>query len=136
MIGVWIRLFSILNVFFLVIFVVAATGFAQARVRVFVTDSQSLEGKKNSGARSQNAEIARTIGKKCPELTVTIDKEKADYILILDHEDGKSRLARDNKWVVYNKDGDIIGSGSVRSIGNAVKDTCAAISKEIKANSR
>ena len=50
--------------------------------------------------------------------------------MTLDHEGGKGLARKDNKWVVYNKDGDMIGSGSTRSLGNSVKDACEAITKE------
>jgi len=117
--------------------------FAAERVRIFVTDSQSWEtggavatsgpgggGAFSGGARPQNAEIAKTIRERCPGLTVTINRERADYILTLDHEGGKSLIRKDNKWVLYDKEGDMIDSGSTRSLGNSVKDACAALAKD------
>ena len=118
-------------------------GAAQEKVRVFLTDSQSWEVKGgagasdsvgaahfNGGARPQNAEIAKTFGERCPQLTVTINRERANYIVTLDHEGGKGPAARDNKWVAYGRDGDMIGSGSTRSLGNAIKDVCWVITKD------
>jgi hypothetical protein len=55
---------------------------------------------------------------------VTINREKADYILILEHEGGKEFFLRDNKVALFKKDGDMILSNSTRSLGNAVKDVC------------
>ena len=107
--------------------------------RVFVTDSQSWEvsgqvggvdavgGSLNGGARPQTAEIIKTFGERCPDLIVTNKREKADYVVVLDHEGGKSLVLRDNKFAVFNKDGDAIKSGSTRSLGNAVKNSCAAL---------
>jgi hypothetical protein len=116
---------------------------AREKVRVFVTDSQSWETKGSSGlsdatgggafsggARPQNAEIAKTFGERCPQLTVTINRDKANYIVTLDHEGGKHLIQKDNKWVVYNGEGDMIGSGSTRSLGNSVKDACSTIVKD------
>jgi len=123
----------------------AAILAAQEKVRVFVTDSQSWEtkgqegfagasggGRFSGGARPQNSEIAKTIKERCPMLTVTIKEDKADYILSLDHEGGKNLLQKDNKWVVYNSDGDMIDAGSTRSLGNSVKDACRAIAEDIR----
>jgi hypothetical protein len=42
--------------------------------------------------------------------------------VLLDHEGGKELISRDNKVVVFNKDGDSIMSRSTRILGNAVKD--------------
>jgi hypothetical protein len=118
-------------------------GTSQQKPRVFITDSQSWEMKSSAvfsdsggvayskgGARPQNAEIAKTFEDRCPQVMVTINQGKADYIVTLDHEGGKGLTRKDNKWVAYNKDGDMIGSGSTRSLGNSVKNACEAISKD------
>ena len=71
------------------------------RTRVFITDSQSWAvsggfvifngggGGVRGGARAQSAEIMKTFGKPCPENTVTLKQEQADFIVLLDHEGGK-----------------------------------------------
>jgi hypothetical protein len=112
----------------------------QDKVRVYITDSQSWEmgggtvigddigvGAGRGGARPQTAEIIKTFRERCPSLVVTGDKSKANYVVLLDHEGGKSMILRDNKVVVYNNEGDVIYSGSTRSLGNAVKNACSAI---------
>jgi hypothetical protein len=114
--------------------------------RVFITDSTSWElsgglaggasggsggvaGTASGGARPQTAEIMKTFGERCPRITVTINRERADYIVILEHEGGKDSFQKDNKVVVFDKDGDMIYSGSTRTLGNAVKDACGAVSR-------
>ena len=121
-----------------------ATPANDGKIRVFVTDSQSWEtrsgssagGNRNAwgahswmagGARPQTAEIIKTINQRCPEVTVTNNTEKADYVLTLDHEGGKGLLAHRNKIAVFNRDGDDIFSDSTRELGNSVKDACQAI---------
>lgn len=130
---------------------VALTMFAESRttqsnnkLRVFISDSDSWEtrgqaaggtaggngglwGNSQGGARPQTAEIMKTFSERCPGVTVTINREKADFVVLLEHEGGKDLVRRDNKFVVFNKDGDMIQSGSTRSLGNAVKDACAVI---------
>jgi len=43
---------------------------------------------------------------------------------------GKEGARKDNKVVVFEKEGDAIYSGSTRTLGNAVKDACKAIRKK------
>jgi len=114
------------------------------KTRVFVTDSQSWEmrgsgsagGNANGwgassytsgGARPQTAEIIKTLNQRCPELIVTNNLAKADFVLTLDHEGGKGYLQRHNKIAVFSRDGDDIFSGSTRELGSAVKDACQAM---------
>jgi len=109
----------------------------RARVFVPVSDSWSVGGEfaifdeggvgeVSGGARPQTAEIVKTLHDRCPTLIVTRKEERADYILVLQHEGGKF-LRKDNKFAVFNADGDAIESGSTRSLGNAVKEACAAM---------
>lgn len=111
--------------------------------RVFITDSQSWEigggtagvdgtfgGAASGGARPQTAEVIKTFGERCSQVTINNIKEKADYVVLLDHEGGKSPILRDNKLAVFNRDGDSIVSKSTRSLGNAVKDACDAINSD------
>jgi len=79
------------------------------------------------GARPQTAEIIKTFGERCPEVVINNKQEKADYVVVLDHEGGKGVVRRRNKIAVFNRDGDAIVSHSTRSLGNSVKDGCAAI---------
>ena len=113
------------------------------KARVFITDSQSWQITGNSGgtndahgshmsggARPQTAEIIKTFGERCSQVVVNNQRDKADYVVVLDHEGGKSILAHDNKVAVFNSDGDAIVSHSTRSLGNSVKDACEAIAKD------
>jgi hypothetical protein len=114
------------------------------KTRIYVSDSQSWQmtggwgaangaggGHEAGGARPQTAEIIKTFNQRCPEYTVTNNKERANYAVILDHEGGKGALARRNKIAVFNRDGDAIFSDSTRALGNSVKDACAAVTKDL-----
>ena len=114
--------------------------FAADKPRVYVTDSTSWEisgamggtdsgfaGSTKGGARPQTGEIIKTFGERCPSVVINNKKEKADYVILLDHEGGKDVFRKDNKVVVFNWDGDSILSHSTRSLGNSVKDACEAI---------
>jgi hypothetical protein len=112
---------------------------------VYVTDSESWEqsgafagadgkvaGFSSGGARPQTAELIRTFGQRCPQVIVTIKREAADYILLFDREGAKGVVRRDNKFALFRRDGDAVGSGSTRTLGNAVKDACAVLVKDWK----
>ena len=83
------------------------------------------------GARPQTAEIIKTFGERCPQVTVNNIQERADYIVLLDHEGGKSILQHKNKVAVFaHVSGDSIVSKSTLSLGGSVQDACEAISKD------
>lgn len=132
---------------------------SDGRVRIYVSDSQSWEmtggwglaghqsivgsdgtvvgsgsvkggGYTAGGARPQTAEIIKTFNQRCPEYTVTSNKDRANYAVLLDHEGGKKGAHHKNKIVLFNRDGDAIFSNSTIVLGNAVKDACAAIEKD------
>ena len=107
---------------------VAIAAAQDSKRRVFVTQSESWEQRgRNGGAAPQTAEIIKTFAATCPSVTVTNNRERADYIVQLDHEGGKGWARRDNKVAVFTKDGDLLHSGSTRTLGASVQDACKAI---------
>lgn len=135
----------------LIVFVIAA-AFAQdnggqmvkvpaEKARVYVTDSQSWEVSNGAGgtaggfgsagtggARPQTAEIIKTFGERCPEVLVNNIRQKADYIVTLEHEGGKSWVMHRNKVAVFQRvSGDSVVSKSTYSLGASVQEACNAI---------
>jgi hypothetical protein len=116
--------------------------------RVFVTDSQSWEvsaagggsvdgfgATGSGGARPQTAEIIKTFGERCNQVVINNKKEAADYIVVLDHEGGKSIVSRKNKVAVFDRrSGDLVVSHSTRSLGNSVQDACESINTHWQAH--
>jgi len=112
--------------------------------RVFITDSQSWEvagyggggpggggSTVHGGARPQTAEIIKTFGERCPQVVTNNIQQKADYIVLLDHEGGKSFVRHKNKVAVFARvSGDSIVSKSTLSLGGSVQDACEAITKD------
>jgi len=112
--------------------------------RVFITDSESWEVSSNSGgaggawgshgsggARPQTAEIVKTFGQRCPQAVTNNKVDKSDYVVVLDHEGGKSWVRHKNKVAVFNRiSGDSIVSKSTLSLGGSVQDACEAITKD------
>jgi PEGA domain len=119
------------------------------KARIFITDSQSWElggggggssagfgGAGGGGARPQTAEIIKTFSERCPDVTPNDIKAKADYIVILDHEGGKSSFLHRNKVAVFTRvTGDSIVSKSTYSLGASVQEACNAIRKDWAKNS-
>src|SRR5271168_4903913 len=114
------------------------------RARVFITDSQSWSiagasgggggaygGSMAGGARPQTAEIIKTFGERCPQVTINNIQTKTDYIVLLDHEGGKGALRHKNKVAVFARvSGDSIVSKSTLSLGGSVQDACEAITRD------
>jgi hypothetical protein len=154
-----LRIFMLTNRVAITCVLAAASAFAQSnstpadpqktvieseKPRVFITDSQSWEtrgggggsaggfgGASSGGARPQTAEIIKTFGERCPQVMVNNIQEKANYIVLLDHEGGKSIISHRNKVAVFQRvSGDSIVSKSTLSLGNSVQDACAAINKD------
>jgi hypothetical protein len=126
----------------------AAMCLAQTeRPRVYISDSNSWEtsggfvaargsasGSFSGGARPQTVEIIKTFGQRCQSVVVTMDRSKADYVVLFDREGGKGILLKHDKIAVFKKDGGSLYSGSTRSVGNAVQDSCEAIEKQSSTN--
>jgi hypothetical protein len=118
----------------------ASTGSA---ARVFITDSSSWEiggysasagnaggSVAKGGGRPQTAEIIKTFRQRCPQVTVNNIQSRADYIVLLDHEGGKSFVRHKNKVAVFARiSGDSIMSKSTLSLGGSVQEACEAINQ-------
>jgi hypothetical protein len=121
-----------------------ATTTTTDSARVFVTDSESwsvsgqsggsagaFASSSSGGARPQTAEIIKTFGERCPQVKVNNKQDRADYVVVLDHEGGKSFLAHRNKIAVFNRvSGDSIVSKSTLSLGGSVQEACDAITRD------
>ncbi len=117
--------------------------------RVFITDSQSWEvqgsgggnwgafgSESHGGARPQTAEIIKTFGERCPDVVTNNIQQKADYVVVLDHEGGKQWGMHRNKVAVFTRvTGDSIVSKSTLSLGGSVQEACGAIKKDWVKNS-
>jgi hypothetical protein len=112
--------------------------------RIFITDSQSWEigsysaggsggggSMTRGGARPQTAEIIKTFGQRCPDVVTNNIQQKVDYIVLLDHEGGKSFVRHRNKVAVFTRvSGDSVVSKSTLSLGASVQEACEAINKD------
>lgn len=81
------------------------------------------------GTSPQNVEVMKTFLRRCPTVLVTGNREKADFVVRLDHEEPNptTLFVRGNKVAVFNRNDDLIYSTSTRTLTSAVKSACEAI---------
>ena len=88
--------------------------------RIYITESGAIQISGHSmsltgPASSENIEVMKTFQRHCPTVTVTADREKADFFV------------RGNKVAVFNRDADLVYSHSSRLLAPAVKGACAPV---------
>lgn len=138
-------------VFAVLVFVGIASAQKTERPRVFIEESDSWEikgsptiatigrkrgtivgGSTRGGAKPRTAEIMKRFDQQCKTCIVTMYKDKADFVVRVDHEGGENVFNKDNKLAVFNKDGDLISSGSFSRTRKAVEIACDAIMDEFR----
>lgn len=114
----------------------AATLTAAGNPRIFITesgvteiDAENISVRK--GTSPENIEVMKAFLKACPEVMITSNRDKADYVVRFDRE-GPSPVTpftKGNKVAVFDKNDDLIFSDSTRYLNGLVKNTCAAVKK-------
>ena len=120
---------------------VAGGAGAAEKPRVFVTEGHPLQitrrpGKDaaapleiSAGSSRENVEVMKNFSVLCPDVVITSNREKATYVVRLDHEpiNPLTPFVRGNKVAVFDRNDDLIYSGSMRLLAPAVKGACSAI---------
>lgn len=116
--------------------------YAAKKPRVFVTESKAPElsgtaavGETKGtlafagGTSSYNTKVVHAFSQTCPGAVVTSDREKAQYVIRLDHEEinPTSVFIPPNIVAVFNHNKELIYSGTTRRLRTAVKEACNAI---------
>jgi hypothetical protein len=141
------------SLFFL--FACATLSGAQDKPRVFVqgkgsqdvnTDGAAAGGRHwaTFGSRStidahdESMEVTKDLQKDCSGVVVSLNQSNADYTVLMNRESKKNRgLLRSNSQVeVANRAGDILGTSSTHTVGNAAKDACQLIVSDWQAHGR
>jgi hypothetical protein len=97
------------------------------RPRVFLL-SESY-GNQQNALRNQSMEMAADFKKVCPTVQITINQQRADFTIQLNHIE-VGLINRDNQIEIYNKDGDLISGKEGGSIASQVKAACALITTQ------
>lgn len=84
------------------------------------------------GSSPEIVEVMKVFTKRCPEVRITSNRDKADYVVRLDHPgtNPTTPFVRGNKVAIFDKDEDLIYSASTRLLRNAVKGACAALTRQ------
>jgi len=113
---------------------------AAEKPRVYITESHPLQVTSkgtdgvtpfvvSGGESRENVEVMKSFAQHCPGVVVTSNRDKAAYVVRLDHEatSPQTPFLRNNKVAVFNQNEDLIYSGSTHLLGPAVKAACSAI---------
>jgi len=115
---------------------------AAEKPRVFITESTAVQAVGNAtaadvkgslaltgGTSPQNVEVMRAFTQRCPAVVVTANREKADYLVRLDHEaiNPTTPFVHGNKVAVFDRNEDLIYSNASRTLSSAVKGACTVI---------
>jgi hypothetical protein len=121
---------------------ISALGAPAQKARVFITETAAPQVSGDTsvgdvrgslaltgGTSPQNVEVMKAFVHYCPAVIVTANREKADYLVQLDHEaiNPTTPFVHGNKVAVFDKNEDLIYSNSTRILSSAVKGACAAI---------
>lgn len=100
-------------------FVFAGTCRAQDNhVRISVTEKSNVS----------KAEIGKALNSHCRDVVITVEPEKADYLLeAIDTGAGPAR--KPYKFSLFNRGGDYVFSTETARVDNSVKDVCAFVEK-------
>jgi hypothetical protein len=99
------------KLFFLAVLMFSIPAYAQEHPKVFVKPIPS--------GHNTTAGVESELAKRCKTVTVTEDKEKADYVL--------DYSANENEFVLFNHNGDLILRGSATIFHKAIEKACRAI---------
>lgn len=103
-----------MNKLMILTLLLATPVFGDESVRVLLTPSSTVS----------SGEILKSMDKKCAGTTLTMNAEKADFLL----EAIATPTARKNyQLTLFSKDGDVLFHSGTLTLGAAVKDVCQAI---------
>ena len=122
-------------------------SFGAEKVRVFIDGQGTVNATTHSGGgysggifghrtdatvdmHNESIELAKDMREQCPEITVTLKEDAADYVVKLNRESKAKRglFDKNTQVLVANKQGDVIWTKDVRQVRSAAKDACSAIS--------
>ena len=124
------------------VMVLSTFGAPTPKLRVFITESTAPQASGDAtvgdakgslaftgGTSPQNVEVMKAFARNCPEVTVTANRDKADYLVRLDHEaiNPTTPFVHGNKVAVFDRNEDLMYSNSTRILSSAVKGACSAM---------
>jgi hypothetical protein len=111
---------------------------AENKPRIYITESGATEITTDNlqvtrNTSPQNIEVMKAFQKQCPDVTITANRDKADYVVRFDHPPSPPiKVVKGNKVAVFDKNDDLVFSDSSRLLSSTVKSACSAIAKHAK----
>lgn len=117
---------------------IAGIAGAAEQPRVYITESEAVQLSAGDsrgnlslagGTSPQSVEVMKTFSQRCPDVVITANRDKAEYVVRLDHEalSPTTPFVHGNKVAVFDKNDDPIYSDSTHTLASAVKGACKAI---------
>jgi hypothetical protein len=125
---------------------VAAWADTAAKPRVFITETVASQAVANTavgdakgsfaftgGTSPQSLEVTKAFARYCPAVIITANREKADYVVQLDHDplNPTTPFVHGNKVAVFDRNQDLMYSNSTRVLSSAVRGACGAITGQL-----
>lgn len=99
--------------------VTASVGQDAKPLKVFVSGMDFAGG-------NTAAETSVSLRKACPAITITLDRDKADFIIVRDHN-GAGMGRNPHKVTVFNSAHDLVYAGATKTVAGAAKSACEVI---------
>src|SRR6266498_965736 len=98
----------------------------------------SWGSKSTVDSHDESMEVTKEVQKNCSSVILTLNQSNADYTVMLNRESKQNRglLRTNNQVQVANRMGDILGTNSTRTVGNAAKDACELVVADWQAHGR
>ncbi len=93
--------------------------------------SLTAGSRSQAGIRRVNTEQVKNLNKACPDLGITNNPARADYFVVWDVKTfaQTSWTGHQNEFTIYDKAGDLVGSGDAHTISGAAKNICKLLQK-------
>jgi hypothetical protein len=115
-----------LTTFAVVFFLFAGTCQPQDhKIRIFLTGTDQTLGNRSNVS---GAEIGNSLDKHCLEVVLTIEQQRADYLLEAKNT-GAGAGRKPYKFTLFDHTSDRVFSTEISRLDSAVKDVCAYIQK-------
>ena len=93
--------------------------------------SLTAGSRSQAGIRRVNTEQVKSLNKACPEVGITNNPARADLFVVWDVKTfaQTSWTGHQNEFTIYDKAGDLVGSGDAHTISGAAKSICKLLQK-------
>jgi hypothetical protein len=94
--------------------------------------SATTTGHYHEGIQRMNTEQVKSLNHACPDAVITSNPENADFVVLWDTKTWQqtSWSGHQNEFNVYNRTGELAGSGATHQISNAASEICSIVTRK------